>query len=137
MFYDEGAVCVAATYTKVGGFYEWGFRHDPDKPIESMADYCMWCMANMNLVQRVELVEKYIRNLDADGFLVASIKSCNSYSAGQLAMLKEIEKRTGLPGAFIEYDIVDSRYYSSANVKVRLESYFQMLNEKKRDKRRI
>jgi benzoyl-CoA reductase subunit B len=30
MFYDEGAVVVASTYTKVGGLYDFGFRHDPD-----------------------------------------------------------------------------------------------------------
>jgi len=135
VFYDEDVVCVGATYTKVGGFYEWGYRHDPKRPLDSMADYCMWCMPNMNLPQRVDLIEDYMRKFDADGFIVASIKSCNSYSAGQLAMLKEVEKRTGITGGFIEYDIVDSRYYSLANIKVRLESYFQMLNEKKREGR--
>ncbi|MDH5750082.1 MAG: benzoyl-CoA reductase subunit B, partial [Rhodospirillales bacterium] len=31
MFYDEGAVVVSSTYTKVGGVYDYdGFRHDPD-----------------------------------------------------------------------------------------------------------
>ena len=29
MFYDEGAVVVASTHTKVGGLYDNGFRHDP------------------------------------------------------------------------------------------------------------
>ena len=29
MFYDEGAVVVASSYTKVGGTYDFGFRHDP------------------------------------------------------------------------------------------------------------
>ena len=37
MFYDEGAVVVASTYTKVGGLYDLGFRHDPDHPLESLA----------------------------------------------------------------------------------------------------
>ena len=32
MFSDEGAVVVASTYSKVGGLYDFGFRHDPDKP---------------------------------------------------------------------------------------------------------
>ena len=34
MFYDEGAVVVASTYAKVGGVYDFGFRHDPDRPLE-------------------------------------------------------------------------------------------------------
>ena len=29
MFYEEGAVVVASSYTKVGGTYDFGFRHDP------------------------------------------------------------------------------------------------------------
>ncbi len=29
LFYDLGAVIVASTYTKVGGVYDMGFRHDP------------------------------------------------------------------------------------------------------------
>ena len=39
MFYDEGAVVVASTYTKVGGVYDLGFRHDPQRPLESLAEY--------------------------------------------------------------------------------------------------
>ena len=38
MFYEEGAVVVASTYTKVGGLYDRGFRHDPDHPLESLAE---------------------------------------------------------------------------------------------------
>ena len=41
MFSDEGAVVVASTYAKVGGIYDLGFRHDPDHPLESLADYCL------------------------------------------------------------------------------------------------
>ena len=38
-------------------------------------------------------------------------------------MLREIERRTGKPAAFIESDLVDPRYFSGANIKNRLESY--------------
>ena len=49
MFYDEGAVVVSSTYTKVGGVYDYdGFRHDPDHPLESLADYCLGCYTNRN-----------------------------------------------------------------------------------------
>jgi benzoyl-CoA reductase subunit B len=67
----------------------------------------------------------------ADGFLINSVKSCNSFSAGQLMILREVEKRTGVPGGFIESDLVDPRYFSAANIKNRLESYFQMIEQKR------
>jgi len=132
MFSDEGAVVVASTYTKVGGVYDYdGFRHDPDRPLESLAEYCLGCYTNRNLPSRVDMVETYMDEYQADGFLVNSIKSCNSFSAGQLMMMREVEKRTGKPAAFIETDLVDPRYFSAANVKNRLESYFQMIDQKR------
>jgi len=131
MFYDEGVVVVASSYTKVGGVYDFGFRHDPDHPLETLADYCLGCYTNRNLPSRVDMLCNYMDEYQADGFLVNSIKSCNSFAAGQLLMLREIEERTGKPAGFIETDLVDPRYFSPANVKNRLESYFQMIEQKK------
>lgn len=131
IFYDMGAVIVASTYTKVGGVYDTGFRHDPKEPLESLAKYCMGVYTNLNLPQRVDLVEKYVNEYQADGFLINSIKSCNSFSAGQLMIMRQIEQRTGVPVGFIESDLVDPRYFSYANIKNRLESYFQMLEQRK------
>lgn len=132
MFYDEGAVVVSSTYTKVGGVYDYdGFRHDPERPLESLAEYCLGCYTNRNLPTRVDMIVDYMNEFEADGFLVNSIKSCNSFSAGQLMIMREVEKRTGKPAAFIETDLVDPRYFSPANVKNRLESYFQMIDQKR------
>jgi benzoyl-CoA reductase subunit B len=131
MFSDEGAVVVASTYSKVGGTYDFGFRHDASDPLGTMADYCSGCYTNLSLPARVEMLERYVHDYRADGFLVHSVKSCNSFSAGQLMILREVEKRTGVPGAFIESDLVDARYFSAANLKNRLESYFQMLDARR------
>jgi benzoyl-CoA reductase subunit B len=46
-------------------------------------------------------------------------------------ILGEVEKRTGRPGGFIETDLVDPRYFSASNVKNRLESYFQMIAQRR------
>jgi benzoyl-CoA reductase subunit B len=131
MFADEGAVVVASTYAKVGGTYDFGFRHDPADPLGTLADYCSGCYTNLNLPSRVAMLESYVKEYEADGFLIHSVKSCNSFSAGQLPILREVERRTGAPGAFIESDLVDARYFSAANLKNRLESYFQMLEARR------
>lgn len=131
MFYEEGAVVVASSYSKVGGTYDYGFRHDPDRPLESLAEYCLNVYTNRSLPQRVDMLADYVEQYEADGLLVNSIKSCNSFSAGQLLIMKEVERRTGKPGAFIETDLVDPRYFSSSNVKNRLESYLQMIEQKR------
>ncbi len=131
MFSREGAVVVASTYTRVGGLYDTGFRHDARNPLESLADYCLGCYTNLGLPSRVALLERYIRDYHADGFIINSVKSCNSFSAGQLLMLRELEKRTGVPGGFIESDLVDPRYFGKANIENRIQSYLQMLEARR------
>jgi len=131
MFSDEGAVAVASTYSKVGGVYDLGFRHNPDHPLETLAEYCLGCYTNLSLPTRIDLLTRYLSEYRADGFLINSVKSCNSFSAGQLHILREVEARSGRPGGFIESDLVDPRYFSAANIKNRLESYFQMLDQKR------
>jgi benzoyl-CoA reductase subunit B len=131
MFYDEGAVVVASTYTKVGGLYDRGFRHDPADPLGSLAEYCLGCYTNLSLPKRVDLLSDYVTEYGADGFLINSVKSCASFSAGQLLILREVEKRTGRAGGFIESDLVDPRYFSGANIKNRIESYLQMVEQKR------
>ena len=131
MFSREGATIVASTYTRVGGLYDTGFRHDPSSPLESLADYCLGCYTNLGLPTRTDLLESYIKRYKADGFLINSVKSCNSFSAGQLVMLRELEKRTGVPGGFIESDLVDPRYFGKANIENRLQSYLQMLEARR------
>jgi len=131
MFSREGAVFVASTYTRVGGLYDGGFRHDPSRPLESLADYCLGCYTNLGLPTRVNLLERYVREYEADGLLVNSVKSCNSFSVGQLLMLRQLEERTGVPGGFIESDLVDPRYFGKANIENRVQSYLQMLEARK------
>ncbi len=131
MFSDERAVVVASTYTKVGGTYDFGFRHDPNDPLGTLADYCAGCYTNLNLPQRIDMLCDYVTEYAADGFLINSVKSCNSFSAGQLLILREVERRTGIPGAFVESDLVDPRYFSAANIKNRLESYLQMVDARR------
>lgn len=131
LFYDMGAVIVASSYTKVGGVYDMGWRHDASRPLESLAEYCMNCYTNLNIPQRIDLLAKCITDYKADGYITNSIKSCNSFSAGQLPMMRAIEDRLEVPVGFIESDLVDPRYFSYSNIKNRLESYFQMLEQTK------
>lgn len=130
IFYDLGAVFVGSSYTRVGGVYDDGFRHSSEDPLENLARYCLGCYTNRNLPRRMELLERFITRYHAHGLLVNSIKSCNSFSAGQLVMMRNLEERLGIPVGFIETDLVDPRYYSYSNIKNRLDSFFQMLEQR-------
>ena len=132
MFSKEGATVVSSTYTRVGGLYDRGFRHDYRHPLESLADYCLGCYTNLGLPTRLDLLERYIKDYEADGFLINSVKSCNSFSVGQLLMLRKLEERTGVPGGFIESDLVDPRYFGKANIENRVQSFLQILESRKK-----
>ncbi len=132
MFSREGATVVSSTYTRVGGLYDTGFRHDPAQGLDSLADYCLGCYTNLGLPTRLELLERYVETYEADGFLINSVKSCNSFSVGQLLMLRKLEERTGVPGGFIESDLVDPRYFGKSNIENRVQSFLQMLDARKK-----
>ena len=133
MFDDEGAVVVASSYTKVGGVYDLGFRHDPDQPLETLADYCLGCLhqpqpAAAHRPARSSTCDEYERRrpphqLDQELQLVLG------RTAPDPARGREAHRQ---PGGFIETDLVDPRYFSAANIKNRLESYFQMIDQKRR-----
>ena len=81
---------------------------------------------------RLDLLERYVRDYQADGFLINSVKSCNSFSVGQLLMLRKLEERTGVPGGFIESDLVDPRYFGKANIENRVQSFLQVIDARRR-----
>jgi benzoyl-CoA reductase subunit B len=127
---DEGAVVVASTYTKVGGLYDLGFRHDPDRPLETLAEYCLGCYTNLEpaLAHRpAREVRPRVRGRRVPHQLGEELQQLLGRAA---AHLREVEKRTGVPGGFIETDLVDPRYFGKANIKNRIESYFQMIEQR-------
>jgi benzoyl-CoA reductase subunit B len=46
-------------------------------------------------------------------------------------MMRTIEEKMGIPVGFIESDLVDPRYFSYSNLKNRLDSFFQMLEQRR------
>jgi len=45
-------------------------------------------------------------------------------------MMRDLEEKLEVPVGFIESDLVDPRYFSYSNIKNRLESFFQMLEQR-------
>jgi len=131
LFYDNCAVTVSASYARIGGLFDSGFRHDPAEPLESIATYCMNCYTNYSLPERTELLKGFLRDYSADGLIVNSIKSAKSFSVGQLLMMRKIEQELEIPVCFIETDFVDERYFTYANIKNRLDSFFQLLEQRR------
>jgi benzoyl-CoA reductase subunit B len=131
LFKKWGVVCSASTYTKVGGLFDLGFRHDPKRPLESLAEYAYLGLGNLSMGRRTALLERYIRDYRADGLVIHSVKSCRSYSVGQADIREDFIKNKGVPTLLVESDIVDPRYFQHAQLKNRIDAFFELLAHRK------
>ena len=132
LFTRWGAVAVASTYSTVGGLWEFGFRHDPGKPLESIARHMLqWNLTNRNFLQRYEQIRRYCEEWSADALVIHSVKSCRLFSAGQGDMREYFSKELGIPTLLVESDIEDPRYFSEAQMRNRIDAFFESLTHKR------
>ena len=132
MFSRWGAVAVASTYSTVGGLWEFGFRHDPNRPLESIAEHMLyWNLTNRNFLQRYQQIKEYMEKWDADALVIHSVKSCRLFSAGQGDMREYFVKDLDVPTLLIESDLEDPRYFSEAQLRNRVDAFFESLEHKK------
>lgn len=127
LFQPWGAVGVASTYAKVGGLFDQGVRHDPAHPMESVAAYTLDCYTNWNLGMRGDLLRRYVEEYDADALVIHSVKSCRSFSVGQADFREQFVHELEIPTLMIESDLADPRYFSEAQLKNRVDAFFESL----------
>ena len=131
MFTRWNAVAVASTYSTVGGLWEFGFTHDPDRPLESIATHLLqWNLTNRNFLQRYEQIGTYLEDWNADALVIHSVKSCRLFSAGQGDM-REYFTKLGVPTLLVESDLEDPRYFSEAQMRNRIDAFFESIAHKK------
>jgi benzoyl-CoA reductase subunit B len=128
---EWGVVSVASTYSKVGGFWDHGFRHDPARPLESIAEYCLTCYTNQSLPMRADLIRSYAREYAADAVVIHSVKSCRSFSVGQADFREDFTRNDHLPTLLVESDLVDPRYFQHAQLKNRIDAFFESLEHRR------
>ncbi|MCI0587281.1 MAG: 2-hydroxyacyl-CoA dehydratase family protein [Planctomycetes bacterium] len=131
LFRRWGVCAVASTYSKVGGLFDQGVRHDPDRPLESIAEHAIHCYTNWNLGLRRDLLERYVRDYSADALVIHSVKSCRSFSVGQADAREAFSHEKGIPTLFLESDLADPRYFSEAQMRNRIDAFFEALTHRR------
>ncbi|MFN4181634.1 MAG: 2-hydroxyacyl-CoA dehydratase subunit D [bacterium] len=126
------AVAVASTYSTVGGIWEFGYRHNPEKPLESIALHMLaHNLPNRNYLQRYAQIRRYIDEWKADGLIIHAVKSCRLFSAGQGDMREYFTQQMNVPTLYIESDLEDPRYFSEAQIRNRIDAFFEALEHRK------
>jgi benzoyl-CoA reductase subunit B len=132
MFAKWKACTVASTYSTVGGLWEFGARHDPDHPFESVAMHMLaQNVTNRNYLQRYEQIGRYVKDWNADGLIIHFVKSCRLFSAGQGDMRDYATRTLGIPTLYIESDLEDPRYFAEAQTRNRIDAFFEALEHSK------
>ena len=90
-----------------------------------------WNLTNRNFLQRYQQIKEYVENWDADALVIHSVKSCRLFSAGQGDMREYFAKDLDIPTLLIESDLEDPRYFSEAQLRNRVDAFFESLEHKK------
>jgi benzoyl-CoA reductase subunit B len=132
LFDAWGAVAVQSTYSTVGGIWESGFRHDPARPLESIAEQMMiHNLCIRSLEARARWIRRTIEEWSADALVIHSVKSCRLFSAGQGDLRVHATQDWNVPVLMLESDLEDPRYYAQAQMKNRVDAFFEALEHRR------
>jgi benzoyl-CoA reductase subunit B len=134
MFANWGGTFINSTYLWfASGGTNLGFQYDLDHPVESLAEGILVsvreAMDSMFYQDRVliDLADAY----QADGVVYHPVKSCRTVSTGLLDNRRAVLARRDLPSLFIESDMVDPRVVAEAQLKNRIDAFFEGLASRK------
>ncbi|MBU4240666.1 MAG: 2-hydroxyacyl-CoA dehydratase, partial [Actinobacteria bacterium] len=122
LFARNNTCLVADTYTTA-----WAIDIKIDDPLTSMADAYTGIYLNISIDLMFEQLLALVSRFSADGVVMHSNRSCKPYSLGQYDLASMVTERTGKPVLIIEADMTDSRTYSEAQVRARVEAFIESL----------
>lgn len=127
LFASHGACLVADTYTSA-----WVFEGIQTKdPLEGLARAYTHVYINISMDLMIERILDLINRFSIEGMIIHSNRSCKPYSLCQYDIQRIILEKRGVPGLVLEADMTDSRTYSDAQVKTRVEAFMETLENRR------
>ena len=135
LFTELGGTFVNSTYLWfASGGSNLGFQYDLSNPLESLAEGVLIgvrdAMDSM-FFQTTALVDM-IDTYNADGVVWHPIKSCRTVSTGLADNRRALMAERDIPSLFIESDMMDRRVVSEAQLKNRIDAFFEGLATRRR-----
>lgn len=131
IFTYNGGVGVAGTYPLFVCAYQEGLEEVTD-PLDILTELASASVINWSIGKRRKYIKQKIEEFSIDGIVFHSVKSCRPFSLGQLDMRNYFANECGIPSVFIDSDLIDSRYFSLAQIRNRVDTFFDALNAKRR-----
>lgn len=135
LFTDWGGVFVNSTYLWfASGGANRGFQYDLANPLASLAEGVLVSVRDAMdaMFHQPEIVAGMYHEFGADGVIYHPIKSCRTVSTGLADGRRYLTEQHGIPSLFIESDMMDRRVVSEAQMKNRIDAFFEGLDSRRR-----
>jgi len=134
LFESWGGVFAYSDYLTFasGGMDAGELVYDTSRPLESLAEVTALAAQRglSNQFFAHERLAQQIRDYDVDGIVFHGIKSCRFVSSGMADTRDYLNKRLKVPSLYIESDLIDPRYWSDAQIKNRVDAFFETLHQR-------
>jgi benzoyl-CoA reductase subunit B len=134
LFANWGGVFVSSTYLQfAAGGLDSGFQYDLARPLESLAEGLLLSVSHAMDAMFFEegALFETVKNFHADGIVFHPIKSCRTVSTGLADKRRILTERGDVMSLFIESDLVDKRVVSEAQMKNRIDAFFEGLSSRR------
>ena len=130
LFSDWGGVFVNSTYLWfASGGANLGFTYDLRRPLESLAEGVLLGVRDAmdSMFFQTQALVKMIDDYAVDGVVFHPIKSCRTVSTGLADTRRALMAVRDIPSLFVESDMMDKRVVSEAQMKNRIDAFFEGL----------
>jgi benzoyl-CoA reductase subunit B len=130
LFTELGGTFVGSTYLRfASGGANLGFEYDLTHPMESLAEGLLIGTRDAmdNMFFQTTILLEMLDQLHGDGVVYHPIKSCRTVSTGLADNRRALLAARDVPSLFIESDMMDRRVVSEAQLKNRIDAFFEGL----------
>ncbi len=134
LFSEWGGVFVSSTYLWfASGGAHCGYEYDLADPIASLAEGFLLSVRDAMdaMFDQTTMLEHTLERFGIDGVVYHPIKSCRTVSTGLADSRRALMERTGVASLFIESDMMDRRVVSEAQLKNRIDAFFEGLDARR------
>jgi len=135
LFSEWDATFVNSTYLWfASGGTNRGFEYDLSDPLASLAEGTLISVRDAmdSMFHQNEVVADMVTDFEADGVIYHPIKSCRTVSTGLADGRRHLTEMIDIPTLFIESDMMDRRVVSEAQMKNRIDAFFEGLESRSR-----
>jgi benzoyl-CoA reductase subunit B len=138
LFTEWGGTFVHSTYIWfASGGSNVGFQFDLERPLESLAEGLLLSVRDAmdSMFFPTQVLPAMIDDYAVDGVVFHPIKSCRTVSTGLADSRRALLAERDVATLFIESDMMDRRVVSEAQLKNRVDAFFEGLATRRRQAR--